>query len=147
MYYLTGLFILILSTVNIIALPASSPTNERSETAKQDSIITAKTLYDAFKNDADAASKKYANKTMTIKGFITYTGPDPYALPSIELSERKGGKSRIMCVLPFSDYLKLRKVSKGDEVLIEGEIRGFYEKGDQVVVKKSVVIERNGKKQ
>lgn len=101
----------------------------------QDSIITAKELYEAFKKDEAAAKEQYAGKIITIKGFVVYTGPDVYALPSVELSERKGGKSRILCVLPFSDYLRLRKVSKGDEVLISGEVRGFYEKGDQVLLK------------
>lgn len=109
--------------------------NEMNETNTQDSIITAKELYDAFKKDEDAAIKKYGNKTITIKGFAVFVGPDVYALPSVELSEKKKGKSRILCVLPFSDYLKLRKVSKEDEVVITGEVRGFYEKGDQVLLK------------
>lgn len=132
-YYVAGLFALLLLAGGSTKLPAASFINEISMNG--DSIVAAKELYDAFKKDADAAIKEYSDRTVTIKGFVVYTGPDVYALPSVELSEKKGGKSRILCVLPFSDYLKLRKVSKGDEVLIKGQTRAFYEKGDQVVVK------------
>ncbi len=105
-----------------------------------ENMITTKELYDAFKNDRASAVQQYGKKTMTIKGFVVYTGPDVYALPSVELSEIKGGKSRVLCVLPFADYLKLRKVSKGDEVQISGEVRDLYEKGDQIVVKECKII-------
>lgn len=145
--YTTGLLILLLWVGGNTNLPASTiinETNEMNETnnvATEDSIITAKELYDEFKKDTDAATKKYNKKTMSVKGFAVFVGPDVYALPSVELSEKKGGKSRILCVLPFSDYLKLRKVSKGDEVVLKGEVRGFYEKGDQVLVKQCEIIE------
>lgn len=107
---------------------------------EQDSVIAAKALYDAFKKDQDTALKLYGEKTVTVKGFVVYTGPDVYALPSVELSEKKGGKSRMLCVLPFSDYFKLRKVSKGNEVLIKGTVKGFYEKGDQVLMKQCEIL-------
>ena len=120
--------------------PLSAMTDVPEETAiKKDSIMPAKELYDAFKNNEAEAIKQYANQTMTITGFVVYVGPDVYALPSIELSEKKGGKSRVLCVLPFSDYMKLRKISKGEEVEVTGEARGFYEKGDQVVMKQCVI--------
>jgi hypothetical protein len=138
---MAGMFTLLLFFGNSIYMPASIFINENSEMLEQNSVITAKELYDAFKKDADAAANKYSNKIMTVKGFVVYTGPDVYALPSVELSENKGGKSRILCVLPFSDYFKLRKVSKGDEVFIKGEIRGFYEKGDQVLLKQCEILE------
>ncbi len=108
---------------------------------QKDSTITAKELHDAFKTDQDAATQKYGGKTITITGYAVFVGPDVYALPSVELSEKKGGKSRILCVLPFSDYLKLRKVPKGDQPVITGEVRGFYEKGDQVLMKQCVIKE------
>lgn len=139
--YTTGILILLLVVGGNTHLPATTiiieinDMNEMNETNIQDSIITVKELYDIFKKNEAAAIKKYGDKTITIKGFAVFVGPDVYALPSVELSEEKKGKSRILCVLPFSDYLKLRKVSKGDEVVITGEVRGFYEKGDQVLLK------------
>lgn len=106
---------------------------------EQNKPVLAKELYDAFKKDGAAAMKKYAGKTISLRGFVVYTGPDVYALPSVELSEAKNGRSRLLCVLPLSDYLKLRKVSKGDEVTVTGEVRAFYEKGDQVLLKNCVI--------
>ncbi len=147
--YTAGILILLLIVGRSTILPASTIVNETNEMNEiemnemvaQDSIITAKELYDEFKNDTDVAIKKYSKKTMSVKGFAVFVGPDVYALPSVELSEKKGGKSRILCVLPFSDYLKLRKVSKGDEVVLTGEVRGFYEKGDQVLLKQCEIKE------
>jgi len=139
--YTIGIFILLLITGGNTHLPANNiiiemnDMNEMNETNIQESVITAKELYDAFKKDEASAIEKYGNKTITIKGFAVFVGPDVYALPSVELSEKKRGKSRILCVLPFSDYFKLSKVSKDDEVVITGEVRGFYEKGDQVLLK------------
>lgn len=140
-YMTTGIFVLLLLTGGNTDLPASTIINKTTEMNAQDSIITAKELYDAFKKDETAAIKEYGEKTITIKGFVVFVGPDVYALPSVELSEKKGGKSRILCVLPFSDYLKLRKVSKGNEAVITGEVRGFYEKGDQVLLKQCKIKE------
>lgn len=133
-------------STNLPAFTIVNKTNEMNEIemneiAAQDTILTARELYDEFKKDTDAATKKYNKKTMSVKGYAVFVGPDVYALPSVELSEKKGGKSRILCVLPFSDYLKLRKVSKGDEVILKGEVRGFYEKGDQVLLKQCEIIE------
>lgn len=143
--YTTGILTLLLLVGRSTNLPATTMINEINEMNNihaEDSVIPAKTLYDAFKKDEDTATSKYSKKTITIKGFAVFIGPDVYALPSVELSEKKGGKSRILCVLPFSDYLKLRKVSKGDEVVITGEVRGFYEKGDQVLLKQCEILDK-----
>lgn len=147
--YTAGILMLLLLVGRNTNLPAANSINETNEMNEieinditaQDTIITAKQLYDEFKKDTDAATKKYNKKRISVKGFAVFVGPDVYALPSVELSEKKGGKSRILCVLPFSDYLKLRKVSKGDEVVFTGEVRGFYEKGDQVLLKQCEIKE------
>lgn len=142
--YIAGISFLLLLVGGNTHLPASTAINEinkMNEMNTQDSIITAKALYDAFKTDKEAALEKYGKTKVTVKGYAVFVGPDVYTLPSVELSEKKGGKSRILCVLPFSDYLKLRKVSKGDEATITGEVRGFYEKGDQVLLKQCVIKE------
>lgn len=105
--------------------------------------IEAKVLYDAFKQGKGDQFKK----KMQISGNATYVGPDVYTLPSVELSETKDVKGRVLCVLPFSDYLKLRKVSKKDNVVMEGNVLGFSEEYDIVVVKQCKIIEVNGKKE
>ena len=117
-------------------------------------MIEAKALYDAFKQ----GKGDQHIKRMYITGIATYVGPDVYALPSVELSESlqdgddmSGAtvdtKGRVLCVLPFSDYLKLRKVSKKDHVVMEGNVLGFSEEYDIVVVKQCKIIEINGRKE
>lgn len=103
--------------------------------------IEAKDLYDAFKQ---GTAETYM-KRMRIAGIATYVGPDVYALPSVELSENQDVQGRVLCVLPFSDYLKLRKVSKKDCVVMEGNVLGFADEYDIVVVKQCKIVEVNGK--
>ena len=99
--------------------------------------IEAKALYDAFKQKNE---KQYL-KRLDISGIVTYVGPDVYALPSVELSESEGGKSRVLCVLPFTDYFKLTKVSKTDRVVMKGNVLLFSDEYDIVVVKKCEFVE------
>ena len=117
---------------------AFAQTKTKMETNK----IEAKVLYDAFKEGREEPYKK----KMKISGIATYVGPDVYALPSVELSETKDASGRVLCVLPFSDYLQLRKVSKKDRVVMEGNVLGFSDEHDIVVVKQCRIIEVNGKK-
>ena len=127
-------------TAILLATTAFSQTNSKKMDTNR---IEAKALYDAFKQGKEQPYKK----KMQISGIATYVGPDVYALPSVELSETKDASGRVLCVLPFSDYLKLRKVSKKDRVVMEGNVLGFSEEYDIVVVKQCKIIEVNGKKQ
>ena len=92
------------------------------------------------------AAPSNAYPKVSISGYAVKVGPDVYGLPSVELSDTKGGKTRILCVLPFTDYLKLRHVSKGDEVTMKGEVRGYADEYDFVLVKQSKIVSVNGKK-
>ncbi len=108
--------------------------------------ISAVELYDAFRADKDQALKKYGNQTLLITGVAVKVGPDVYGLPSVEVAGKTGESCKALCVLPFTDYLKLRKVSKRDQVTMQGEVRGYAEEYDLVVVKQSKIISVNGKK-
>ena len=92
------------------------------------------------------AAPSNASPKVNISGYAVKVGPDVYGLPSVELSETKGGKVRALCVLPFTDYLKLRHVSKGDQVVMQGEVRGYADEYDFVLVKQSKIVSVNGKK-
>ena len=94
------------------------------------------------KSNADPSN---AYPKVNISGYAVKVGPDVYGLPSVELSDTQGGKTRILCVLPFTDYLKLRHVSKGDKVIMNGEVRGYADEYDIVVVKQSKIVSVNGK--
>ena len=91
------------------------------------------------------AAPSNASPKVNISGYAVKVGPDVYGLPSVELSDTKGGKTRILCVLPFTDYLKLRHVSKGDKVTLKGEVRGYADEYDFVLVKQSKIVSVNGK--
>lgn len=61
---------------------------------------------------------------------------------SFQLSDEKLEKNLSLCVLPTSDYLELRKYAKGEELLIQGKICTFWEKGSQMVIKESKVLDK-----
>ncbi len=128
-----------------IILPVSLVAQNKNKDKKMNEI-TAVALYDAFRSDAEQAAKKYGMKTMLISGVAVNVGPDVYGLPSVEVASKEGESCKALCVLPFLDYLKLRKVSKRDNVVIQGQVRGYAEEYDLVVVKQSVIISVNGKK-
>ena len=98
------------------------------------------------KGKAENGNSNNAYPKVNISGYAVKVGPDVYGLPSVELSDKKGCKTRILCVLPFTDYLKLRHVSKGDKVTIKGEVRGYADEYDFVLVKQSKIVSVNGKK-
>ncbi len=130
-------YLLICLSMLTIMLSAVAQNSNKKMTA-----TPVKTVYDAFKKDKGAAQKQYGGKIQTVTGYVTYVGPDLYALPSVEISEKAGGKARALVVLPFSDYLKLRKLKKGDFVTCTGELRAFYDEGDQVLLKQSTVVKK-----
>ena len=109
--------------VAFVTTAALAQTNSKKMSATN--VIEAKVLYNAFKQGKAEQYKK----------------------TSVELSETKDASGRVLCVLPFSDYLKLRKVSKKDRVVMEGNVLGFSDEHDIVVVKQCKIIEVNGKKQ
>ena len=81
-----------------------------------------------------------------ISGYAVKVGPDVFGLPSVEVSESKDGRARILCVLPFTDYLKLRHVHKGDKVMNNGEVRSYVPQYDNILMKQSRIEIVNDKK-
>lgn len=131
----------------LIAIALILPINATAQkNNKKMETISAVELYDAFRADKDQALKKYGNQTLLITGVAVKVGPDVYGLPSVEVAGKTGESCKALCVLPFTDYLKLRKVSKRDQVTMQGEVRGYAEEYDLVVVKQSKIISVNGKK-
>lgn len=131
----------------LIAVAALLPFNSIAQNkSKKMEEITAVALYNAFNTNAEQATKKYGMKTMLISGVAVKVGPDVYGLPSVEVASKEGEKCKALCVLPFTDYLKLRKVSKRDNVVMQGEVRGYSDEYNLVVVKQCKIISVNGKK-
>lgn len=128
------IFVMLLASMNLFA-----------QNEKKMEKVTATELYNAFRKDSKEAAKKYGMKTMIISGVAVKVGPDVYGLPSVEVAGKAGDKCKALCVLPFTDYLKLRHVDKKDQVEMQGEIRGYTSEYDLVVVKKCKIVTVNGK--
>ena len=134
----------------LLAAMATFAQTSAPATLKDNDNKTAVEVYNIMKGQGSGSAGKgksnNAAPKVTSSGYAVKVGPDVYGLPSVELSETKGGKARTLCVLPFTDYLKLRHVSKGDKVIMKGEVRGYTDKYDIVVVKQSKIVSVNGKK-
>ena len=134
----------------LLAAMAAFAQTSAPATLKDNDNKTAVEVYNIMKEQGGGSIGKgksnNAAPIVNISGYAVKVGPDVYGLPSVELSETKGGKTRTLCVLPFTDYLKLRHVSKGDKVIMKGEVRGYNEEYDIVVVKQSKIVSVNGKK-
>ncbi|MDE6089773.1 MAG: hypothetical protein K2G41_03635 [Duncaniella sp.] len=126
--------------------PASLKDNDNKTAIEVYNIMKAQGSTSIGKGKSEKGKSNNAYPKVNINGYAVKVGPDVYGLPSVELSETKGGKARILCVLPFTDYLKLRHVSTGDKVVMNGEVRGYTDKLDFVVVKQSKIVSVNGKK-
>ena len=97
--------------------------------------MTALEVYDTVKPQGHLEVPVRVN----ISGYAVKVGPDVYGLPSVEVSESKDGRARTLCVLPFTDYLKLRHVHKGDKVMINGEVRAYVPQYDIILMKQSTI--------
>ena len=126
--------------------PATLKDNDNKTAIEVYNIMKAQGGGSVGKGKSGKGKSNNAAPKVSISGYAVKVGPDVYGLPSVELSEKKGGKTRILCVLPFTDYLKLRHVSKGDKVTIKGEVRGYADEYDFVLVKQSKIESVNGKK-
>ena len=141
-------------TFTLLALMTTFAQTSAPATLKDNDNKTAAEVYNIMKEQGGGsvgkgksnASPSNAYPKVNISGYAVKVGPDVYGLPSVELSETKGGKVRALCVLPFTDYLKLRHVSKGDKVVMKGEVRGYMNEYDMVLVKQSKIVSVNGKK-
>lgn len=135
--------VIICVTIAVITMTAFHSTAQNNN--KTMNKISAIELYNAFRSNDAAALKAYEMKTMLITGVAVKVGPDVYGLPSVEVASKNGESCKALCVLPFTDYFKLRHVSKKDNVVIQGEIRGYSDEYDLVVVKQCKIISVNEK--
>ena len=123
----------------LLGLTASTAWAGEPQQPVKETPIEAKALYQAFQTDRDGTEQRYAGKTVRVKGIVLYAGPDKYGLPAVDLSDTPGGGYYVICVLPFTDFLKLRGIQKGQEITMEGEYRHLADNG-LVVVKQSKII-------
>ena len=74
-------------------------------------------------------------QAVTVRGPITYVGPDMFGLPCIELGDEQGGATRVNCVFSDLDY---SSIPESGHATISGTDEGYaYE---QVVVKQAHLV-------
>lgn len=89
----------------------------------QEAPFDAKTLYDAFSADLNAALDIYENKRFEVTGVVVKIGPDIHNKPSIELSDHIGGQTYALIIFPTDDHYG--KVSVGDKVTVRANYLVF----------------------
>lgn len=83
---------------------------------EQDRPLPVKDIAQEFKENSDAARRRYSRKRLYIEGVVTYAGPDMFGLPSLELSDSAGGENAALCV--FNEESSIRGLRVGDHVTI-----------------------------
>lgn len=100
--------------------PSDRKTHQIETTAMpfltQDTPFAVKALCDEFAADADSFLTKYADKRFEVTGIAKKIGPDIHNKPSIEISDRRDGRTYALVIFPSSD--PLRRVAVGDTVIV-----------------------------
>ena len=109
----------------------------------QTSSIDAKDLYLIFDKDLETSVSKYAKKRFEVSGMASKVGSDLVrGKPSIELSDKTGGKCYVLCLFNSDDIYN--KVSVGDNVICRGDYHiasglfGIVLKNTEIVEIKSI---------
>ena len=92
-------------------------------TAMAEEPLEARALWQAFQDNQQAAADKYFTREVTVSGIVVEAGMSIYATPAIRLSDVKGGKIYVICVLPRMDMPKLSKFKPGERVTMTGTVR------------------------
>lgn len=100
--------------------PSDAKTEQIETTAMplllQDAPLDVKALVDEFAADADAFYAKYVDRRFEVKGVAGRIGPDIHRKPSIELTDREGGRTYALVIFPTDDHY--RKVARGETVVV-----------------------------
>lgn len=105
---------------------------------REEVVATAKELFDL---DMEGIKKKFGDGSIAVKGIAADVGPDMFGLPSVTLSDAPDGTHYVLCVLPYTDYMKLGDIKKGSEVTMSGSPRGKTDQG-VLVMKQSVLVDK-----
>ena len=86
---------------------------------KQNAPFNVKELYDYFFGNPEKALREFDRKRFEVQGIVLRTGPDGvFGQPSVELSDKTGGKCFVLCV--FQDAKSYSKVKPGDKISVRG---------------------------
>ena len=94
----------------------------------QTAPFEAKELCDAFEKDLEGCLKIYEDKRFDVTGVATSVELDIHNLPTVQLSDKVGGKCCAHCIFP---------VEVGDEVMSKVKV------GDRVVIRSNYLVMSN----
>jgi len=79
-------------------------------------------------------------KTVQVSGVVVETGMSIYMTPTVRLSDKAGGDSYVICVLPRKDTGLLSSFTVGEQVTMRGRVYSRSSSGI-IVVKESQRVE------
>lgn len=82
------------------------------QTAPFDAAVLCK----AFEDDLYSSLAAYEDKRFDVTGIVIWVGRDIHDLPTVQLSNKVGGKCCVHCIFPKADILE--QVQAGDHVII-----------------------------
>ena len=82
----------------------------------QTTPFEAAVLCKAFEDDLHSSLATYEDKRFDVTGVAIWVGRDIHNLPTVQLSDKVGGKCCVHCIFPKADILE--QVQVGDRVII-----------------------------
>ncbi len=126
--------------------PSSTATNSQNNTTGQSAPtpvveaikVTALELSNAYKANEVAADAKYKNKQVEITGTVESIGKDILDTPYIALeSYQYAIIDKVQCMFSKSDEPQLATVSKGQKIILSGEVSGKF---GNIIVKGCAIV-------
>ncbi len=123
--------------------PPSTATNSQNSTSQPAPVVeaikvTALELSNAYKANEVAADAKYKNKQVEITGTVESIGKDVLDTPYIALeSYQYAIIDKVQCMFSKSDEPQLATVSKGQKIILSGEVSGKF---GNIIVKGCAIV-------
>ena len=119
---ISGIFIFVIISLFLLLKSYNKP-HKDIRTSKADLTLNAEYLLNQFLEDEDAASKKYADNIILLKGEVfeisTHDGNSVITL------KNQYSDASIICQLIPEDNINALKLKKGQNVTIKGICSGF----------------------
>ena len=129
-----GLFIVGVVMVGVFASPnkksesvanVEQNTPNKEEQVKKEVVkISAVQLSEDYNANQVSADAKYKNKSLEISGIIESIGKDILDTPYVSLKGRASSFFGVQCMFGKADEPKLATLSKGQSIVLRGEVSG-----------------------
>lgn len=118
--------------------PALRVKRNAIKTAGVNASSNAPAIWSKYDKNPDKYKATYSGATETATGVVTYIGRDSHGTPSMEISDKAGGKSYVLGV--FGSYDEMASASVGDTVTITGSFH-IMSSENMVVLKRCKILQ------